>query len=377
MRLYRNLFVILVYLITVFLSGCSGTSLQTKNLLMSPKIDLVNYALSSNGATAESPDNSSDHQPSKVIDGDTSSLDWDNGGGWEGNLSYLRSNEPLKRSYVQINLPEKRQVKQIVVYTLDSPKYPSAKYGLRSYNLEYWHGTGWARVDTIVGKLSTVRENISEKIISDRLSTMENNVSGKIIHDIDGELITNKIRLVPLFSNDTKKDYDLTAFGGKPIFNISGSAKVIEIQVWCYPSIPKSVASEEQSNLSLIGKSQPSPDEQAIRDILNIYKQGYDNEDIKLIVSRFSDDFVTLDGKSKADIEKNATKFFEDYNSINLTFRDIRIDIAPSADSATVEANYTLECVSKADNNIRKRNDTLVFNFRKEDGQNWKIKSAK
>jgi len=363
-RLYRNLFVILVYLVTVFLSGCSGTSLQTKNLLMSPKIDLVNYALSSNSATAESPDNNSDHQPSEVIDGDTSSLDWDNGGGWEGNLSYLRSNEPLKRSYVQINLPEKRQVKQIVVYTLDSPKYPSAKFGLRSYNLEYWHGTGWKLIDITKDK-------------RDGRFTVKDNVSGKLTHDIDGEMITDKIRLVPLLSNDTEKEYDLTAFGGQPIYKISGSAKVIEIQVWCYPSVPKSVASEEQANIFPIGKSQPSPDEQTIRDILNIYEQGYDNEDIKLIVSGFSDDFVALDGKSKVDIEKNAVKFFEEYNNINLTFRDIRIDIAPSSDSATVEANYTLECVSKADNNIRKRNDTLVFNFRKEDGQNWKIKSAK
>jgi len=372
MRCYKNLFVISVtYLIIVFFIGCSGTSLQTKDLLMSPKIDLVNYALSSNGSTAESPDNSPDHPPSAVIDGDTSSLNWDNGGGWEGSLSYLRSNEPLKRSYVQINLPSKRQVKQIVVYTLDSQKYPASKYGLRTYNVEYWHGTGWARIDAIEGKPST------GKIKSDRLSTVESNVSGKIVHNIKGELITDKIRLVPLLSNDTEKDYDLTSFGGRPIFNISGSAKVIEIQVWCYPSVLEPVAFEEQANLSLVGKSQLSADEKAIRSILNNYKQGYDNEDIKLVMSGFADDFTTLDGKSKVDIEKNATKFFEDYSSINLTFRDIRIDIATSADSATIAANYTLECVSRTDNNIRRRNDTLVFNFHKDTDLNWKIKSAK
>lgn len=380
MKHYRHLLAILSInlIIALFvLSGCSGTSLQTKELLMSPKIDLVNYAQSSNGATAESPDNNPDHPPSEVIDGDTSSLDWDNGGGWEGSLAHLRSNETLKRSYVQINLPEKRQIKQIVVYTLDSLKYPASEYGLRSYNLEYWHGTGWARVDVAGNRLSTVRENVDGKVRSDKRFTVEDNVSGKITHDINGELITDKIRLVPLLSNDTKKEYFLTSFGRQPIYNVTGTSKVMEVQVWCYPSAPKSVASAEQNNLFPIGKSQPSPDEQEIRKVLFDYQQGYDNEDIELVMSGFSDEFSTLDGKSKADIEKNAVKFFEEYSDVNLTFRDFQITIAPTADSATIEANYTLECVAKADNNVHKRNDTLIFNFYKEDGLNWKIKSAK
>jgi len=348
---------------TFFLIGCSGMPSQTKELLLSPEIEYVNYALSSKGATAESPDNSPDHPPLEVIDGDTSSLDWDNGGGWEGSLSYLRSNEPLKRSYIQINLPEKRQIKRIVVYTIDSPKYPASEYGLRSYNLEYWHGTGW-RMINVVGQ-------------RDKRFTVKDNVSGKIVHEIDGEIVTDKIRLVPLLSNDTKKEYDLTAFGGQSIYNITGSAKVIEIEVWCYPSIPKSVASEERNGLFLIGKSQPSPDEQAIRNILSEYEKGYDNEDINLVLSAFADDFTSLDGKKKEDIEKNAIKFFEDYNNINLTFRDVRIDVSETGDSATAQASYTLECVGKADNNFRKRNDNLIFYFRKDEGTNWKIKSAK
>ncbi len=353
----------ILIVITFFWVGCSGIPLQTKELLLSPEIEYINCALSSKGATAESPDNNPDHPPMAVIDGNTSSLDWDNGGGWEGSLSYLRSNEPLKRSYIQINLPEKRQVKRIVVYTIDSPKYPASEYGLRSYNLEYWHGTGW-RMINVVGQ-------------RDKRFTVKDNVSGKIVHEIDGELITDKIRLVPLLSNDTKKEYDLTAFGGQSIYNISGSAKVIEIEVWCYPTVPRSVVSEERNGLFLVGKSQPSPDEQAIRNILLEYERGYDNEDISLVISVFADDFVSLDGKKKTDIERNAIKFFEDYNNINLTFRDIRIDISETGDSATAHANYTLECISAVDNNPRRRSDNLIFYLQKEDDTNWKVKSAK
>jgi ketosteroid isomerase-like protein len=343
--------------------GCSSMPLQTKQMLLSPQVDFVNCALSSNGATAESPDNNPDHPPSEVIDGDISSLDWDNGGGWEGNLSYLRSNEPLKRSYIQIDLPEKKRVKRIVVYTIDSPKYPASEYGLRSYSLEYWHGTGWKMVDVDTDK-------------RDKRFTVKDNVSGKIEHEISGELVTDKIRLVPLLSNDTEKEYDLTAFGGQPIYNISGSAKVIEMQVWCYPTLPKYFASKEQNNLSLIGKSQPSPDEQDIRKVLINYEQGYDNEDLGLVMSGFSDRFSTLDGKSRIDVEKKAEKFFAEYNNINITFRDTQIDIAPSADSAAVQANYTLDCVAEADNNVYRRTGTLVFNFKKEDS-GWKIVNAK
>lgn len=337
---------------------------QTKQFFSSPQVELINYALSNNGAIAESPDNNPEHPPSEAIDGDTSSLDWDNGGGWEGNLSYLRSNEPLKRSYIQINLSEKRQVKRLVVYTLDSPKYPASEYGLRAYSLEYWHGTGWKMVDIVTDK-------------PDKRFTLKDNVLGKIEHEIKGDLVTDKIRLVPLLSNDTEKEYDLTAFGGKSIYNISGSAKVIEIQVWCNPTLPKYFASEEHNNLTPIGKSQPSSDEQEIKKVLNSYEQGYDNENLELVMSGFSDGFSTLDGKSKADIEDKANKFFNEYNNINITFRDTRIDVAQSADSATIEANYTLECVAKADNNVYRRTGTLVFNFKKEENSGWKIVNAK
>jgi len=353
-----------VILMTLSLVGCSGTSLRTREMLISPQRELINYALASNGATAESPDNNPDHPPSEVIDGDPSSLDWDNGGGWEGSLAHLRSEELLKRSYIQVNLPGKKQVKRIVVYTIDSPKYPASEYGLRAYRLEYWHGTGWEKID-------------AEDDSRDKQFTVNGNETGKITHDIARELITEKIRLVPLLSNDTEKEYSLTAFGGRPIYDISGSAKVIEIEAWCYPTVPEVAKPGEQANLFPAGTAQPSPDEQAIRKILFDYEQGYDNENLKQVMSGFSDKFSTLDGKDRSEIEKKVTSFFKEYNNINITLRDIRINIDPSGETAMAEANYTLECIATADNNIYRRSGTLVFNFRKEEDLNWRITSAK
>ena len=351
-------------IVSFILFSCSGQSLRTREMLVSPQRELINYALASRGATAESPDNNPDHPPSEVIDGDTSSLDWDNGGGWEGSLSHLRLEEFLKRSYVQINLPGRRQVKQIVVYTIDSPKYPAEKFGLRDYRLEYWHGTGWENFNLVDSSM-------------DKQFTVRSNRAGKIVHDITRELVTDKIRLVPVSSNDTEKTYSLTAFGGKPVYDVAGAARVIEIEVWCYPTIPEAAELEKPANLFPVGKTQPSPDEQAIRKILDDYEQGYDNENLEQVISGFSDEFSAPDGKKRADIEEKAASFFDEYTNINITLRDLRIDIDPAGENATAEGNYTLECIAVADSNLYRRSGTLNFNFRKEEGINWKIISAR
>jgi len=332
-------------------------------MLVSPQRELINYALASRGATAESPDSSSEHPPSEVIDGDTSSLDWDNGGGWEGNLSHLRLAETLKRSYIQVNLPGKRQVKRIVVYTIDSPKYPAEDFGLSTYRLEHGHATGWEAVNVV---------NDSR----DKQFTVRDNKVGKIVHDINEELITDKIRLVPRSSNDTEKTYSLTGFGGKPVYDVKGAARVIEIEVWCYPTVPQTAELEKPANLFPLGKTLPSSEEQVIRKILNNYEQGYDNKNLELVMSGFSDEFSTLDGKSKTDVEEKAARFFDEYKSINITLRDLRIEMGATAETAAADVNYTLECVANADNNLHKRDGTLNFSFRKED-ENWKIFSAK
>ena len=272
--------------------------------------------------------------------------------------------ETLKRSYVQINLTGKRQVKRITVYTIDSPKYPADKFGLRAYRLEYWHGTGWERIDFA-------------NAIRDKQYTVKDNKAGMLSHETKGELVTDKIRLVPISSNDTEKSYSLTAFGGKPVYNISGAARVMEIEIWGYPVTADVAGLEKPANLFPLGKSRPSPDEQLIRKILADYEQGYDNENLEQVISVFSEDFSTLDGKKRADIEKKAETFFEEYGKINMTFKDLKIEIDPAGKAAETEANYTLECVALADGNTHRRSGVLTFNFRKEDDLDWRITSAR
>ena len=358
--------ILIIGILTVsfILSGCSGQSLLAKDVLASPERELINFALTSKGATAESPDNSPEHPPSEVIDGDTSSLDWDNGGGWQGDLSHLRMAETLKRSYIQINLSGKKQIKQITVYTIDSPKYPANEFGLASYRLEYWHGTGWEKIEVAGGS-------------RDKQYTIRDNKSGRIVHNVARNLVAGKIRLVPVSSNDIEKSYSLTAFGGKPVYDISGSARVMEIEVWGYPIAANGERLEPSPNLFPVGKAHPSPAEQSIHKILADYEQGYDNENLEQVMAGFSDEFSTPDGKKRSDIEESAAKFFEEYSNINITFKDLRTSMSPTGEEATIEANYTLECVAVVDGNLRERSGILTFDFRKEEDDNWRIMSAK
>jgi len=351
-------------LIALFiLSGCSGESLLAREMLVSPQREMTNYALSSRGATAESPDNNPEHPPSEVIDGDTSSLDWDNGGGWEGSLSHLRMAQTLKRSYVQINLPERKQIKKIVVYTIDSPKYPAAEFGLNSYRLEFWHGTGWEITD--IADYSR-----------DKQYTIRDNKNGKIVHNLTGELVTNKVRLVPVLSNDTKKEYNFTGGGGRSVYDVTGAARVMEIELWGY-LIPGVAELEKPANLFPAGQEYPSEGEQAIREILADYEQGYDNENLEQVMSGFSEDFSTLDGKKRADIEEKAAGFFAEYTNINITLKDLRVDVAPTGKTASSESNYILECIPAVGGSIQRRSGILTFNFRKEDDEIWRIVGAK
>ena len=360
---FETILILGALIVSFTLSGCSGQSLRTREILMSPERELINYALASRGATAESPDNNPEHPPSEVIDGDSSSLDWDNGGGWEGNLSHRRLDEVLKRTYVRINLPGKKQLKRIVVYTIDSPKYPAADFGLRDYRLEYWHGTGWEKIDAL---------NDSR----DKQYTIKDNTAGRIVHEIPGELVTRTIRLVPITSNDLERKYSLTAFGGRAVYDVTGASRVIEIEAWGYPTTPEVAEMEKPANLFPAGKAQPSPDEKAIRNILSDYEQGYDNENLEQVMSGFSEDFSTLDGKKRSDIEEKADRFFNEYANINITLRDLKIGIDPGGETATTEANYTLECIAVADGNTYRRLDNLTFNFRKEEDVGWRIISA-
>ncbi|MBC8228022.1 hypothetical protein H8E77_00545 [bacterium] len=338
------------------LISCQST---LKEQLLEPPPEVINFALATRGATAESPDNEPPHLPEEVIDGDTSSDTWDEGSGWAGNLNHLKSDEIRKRSYVQINLPEEKQIKRIVVYTIDSQKYPAKKYGLKSYRLEYWHGTGWGLIPT--GRQVDVQYTVRE------------NTAGKIVHDINGRLITDKVRLVPIYSNDTKKSYELTAFGGRAVYNIEGFARVMEIQVWGY-DLPTGKTAPKFTKL-LVPQGKPElSDEMLIREVLQIYESGYESEDLEKVMSCFSQNYFS-NGRGYGDIRNKAIDFFQQNDNIVLTISNLNMYTNVIDGTIIANAILTLQYIPVGNKQPKQVSWKFALTFAREDDK-WKIISA-
>ena len=342
--------------VIVGILGCQST---LREQLLQPEPELINFALAANGATVESPDRNSSHLPEEVIDGDTSSDTWDEGSGWAGSLDHLRTNEIHRRSYIQINLAGKKLIKRIAVYTIDSEKYPARKYGLKNYRVEYWHGTGWNLIPT--GRRA------------DKLYTVRNNKSGRIVHDIHGHLITDKIRLVPIYSNDTKRVFDHTVYRGRALYNVEGAARVMEIQVLGYPSSTGKAAEKIKEILTPPSKL-PVSDEVAIRTVLKNYERGYEQEDLTTVMSCFSENYFS-NGRTYTDIQKKAADFFQQNDHIDLTMSNIKISMNVIDGTAIANALLTLQYTPTGTSKPKQVSWKFSLSLARED-ETWKIISA-
>jgi RHS repeat-associated protein len=116
----------------------------------------ANFALASRGAQASASSTTSDTElpgmtfpVAGVIDGDRKGLSWEQNGGWRDgtNNSYP--------DWAQVEFAGERSIDEVNVFTLQdatsSPSEPTeavtfAQYGVTSFEVQYWSGTGWVTV---------------------------------------------------------------------------------------------------------------------------------------------------------------------------------------------------------------------------------------
>jgi len=237
----------------VFLTGCA----ENKTLLDYATQDnlgnkgLINLALASNGAKVTVSQDNPDHPASTLINGVTSSENWDKGEGWElkcdnvtiadfsqneqNPFSYRNSEPDDSLSYgirvqasngmstplgwVVIELPEKKTVNRMVVYTIDSKEYPADKFGVSYLMLQYWteaslesEVTGWKVVDRIgggEGQKGNVIRNNKKGVISIRFQPVK----------------TQKMRLAIWWTNDSKIRSRQYA---------NGTIRLVEVEIYGY-----------------------------------------------------------------------------------------------------------------------------------------------
>ena len=308
--------------------GCQTQTLQSP--LFEPPPELNNFALLDKGAAVEASQYLPNHLPEEVIDGDTSSETWDEGSGWGCTLEHLRTSDLNRRPYVQIDLPEPVDIRRIVMYTINSEQYPAVKYGLKDYRIEYWHGTGWGLIPTGDTK--------------DRQYTARDNTKGKRVHDIRGKLFAQQIRLVPVSTNDTERIYQYMS-REKPVYEVEGLARVMELEVWGYPIATGQTAQKLAQKFAPQAEMETS-DEELIKAVLKRYEEGYDTANLEKVMACFSVNYNS-NGRTYSDIHARAAEFFEAHHQINMTLSEINIHRNVIDDTVVVSGIYTLQYTPK------------------------------
>ena len=347
--------------------GCKSQTLQEH--LLEPPPPLINFALSRNGATAHASQSVPNHRAEEVIDGDTNSETWEEGSGWGSSLEHLRTSDLNKRPYVSVTLAKPVDIRKIVMWTIDSGKYPAPQFGLKDYRIEYWHGTGWGLIPSGDTK--------------DKQYTARDNTKGKRVHEVRQRLIASKVRLVPVSSNDTVFNYQHMA-GRRPVYAVDGIARVMELEVWGYAapevhtlkqiaqgippeSMVHSVATETQK-----GESQTEPTiKEIIQNVLNRYELGYDMADLTKVMSCFSEAYLS-NGRTYQDVKTKASEFFDVYHQIDMTLTDIDIHPNIADDTAIVTGGYTLQYAPKANGQVEQMSGKLTLVFASE-AETWRI----
>ena len=342
-----------VGLLLITAIGCQTQTLQSP--LFEPPPELNNFALLSKGASAEASQHLPNHLPEEVIDGDTSSETWDEGSGWGCTLEHLRTSDLNRRPYVQIDLPKPVDIRRIVMYTANSEQYPAAKYGLKDYRIEYWHGTGWGLIPTGDTK--------------DRQYTARDNTKGKRVHDIRGKLFAQQIRLVPVSTNDTERVYQYMS-RQKPVYEVEGLARVMELEVWGYP-IATGQAAQKLAQALTPQADVPPSDEELIRRVLKGYEEGYDTANLEKVMACFSLNYNSS-GRTYDDIQARAADFFERHHQINMTLTEINIHRNVINDTVVVNGIYTLQYTPK-DNGKAKQISGALSLILADAGDGWKI----
>ncbi len=340
----------ILFIITI---GCQTQTLQSP--IFEPPPELINFALLNKGAAAEASQYLPNHLPEEVIDGDISSETWDEGSGWGCTLEHLRTSDLNRRPYVRINLPEPVDIRQIVMYTIDSEQYPAAQYGLKDYRIEYWHGTGWGLIPTGDTK--------------DRQYTARDNTKGKRVHDIRGKLFAQHIRLVPVSTNDTERVYQYMS-REKPVYEVKGLGRVMELEVWGYP-IATGQTAQKFAQAFAPQAEVPSSDEKLIKMVLTQYEEGYDSTNLKKVMSCFSTNYNS-NGRTYNDIQTRAADFFQKHHQINMTLTEINLHRNLIDETVVVSGIYVLQYTPR-DNGKAERTFGELSLVLADTEEGWKI----
>ena len=234
----KKIFVILFCQLVISLFVFSGCA-----MFNSLGGEQTNYALAKNGATVNVSNITAGRDVNTIINGITSSEEWDKGDGWESSFTRRRpdnagwnrldprTNLEYGSAWLEVQFKGEKIINKITVYTLDSKKYPSSRYGFKEAWIQVWKEYGWTSVGEILNSQIISKTNL------DRRPAV-----GKLIFKFD-PVKTNKIRLVVFQSNDVGVVGEGWSSDRKTENSV---ARVVEIEATGIQSAPSSGAFNQQ-----------------------------------------------------------------------------------------------------------------------------------
>jgi len=344
----------------------------------------MNYALPENGGKLLVSKDNPDHPASTLNNGNTRSEDWDKGEGWESiyNDDYwygayfgyglyesiywtedyrwrgLRTigNIPSAMGWVIIEFPDEKFINRVVIYTIDSKKYPALKYGVNHLMLQYWtpRAKGWQNVQRF-GKGKEQRFN-----------SMRDIDTGKIVFRFK-PVKTSKVRLAVLWTNDAKKEPGIEL----PIY-VKATIRLIEIEVYGFEraigkirgSTPEGAKPEELFLTEDISVDQSV----ALETVVRNYERAYRNKNIAELMKNISPDY-NRKGETYQELEANINKLFEKYEKVDFSLGKLKI--SQNFQKAMAEAKYSLRLENNS-GEVVSYSGKLLFKLSSSDGD-WQI----
>jgi hypothetical protein len=381
-----------VVLSFIFIMTCTGKSRLVK-FVQEGGLEtrgLINLASASGGAKVTVSQDNPDHPASTLINGVTTSENWDQGEGWEstyegrfargGYLGYgvedptLAEERGMGESFdpgdpswrglreqtawggsvsaalgwVIIEFPQEKIVNRAVIYTIDSEKYPAEKFGVSDLMLQHWSDplNSWAMVERL-GKAKGQTGN-----------TIKGNKSGVVTFRFE-PVQTSKMRLIIRWTNDSKRYkrgyYQYT----------SGTTRLLEVELY---GIEREGVDEETGAPTTVVQDANKIAE--IEIVIDNYVDGYNRRNVDMLMSSISQDY-SKDGETYSGLRKRMESIFAKYERTRLELQNVKVTLTD--EGATATSVYTAQYEATADGSPPiAASGVLIFQL-SDATEHWKI----
>ena len=212
---FKYLALVCIILITAsFMMGCASVG--------GGQISGVNWASAKNGGRVSASSEEPEHPASTLINGVTSSEGWDQGEGWQAQITAgltrttREQKDEMERNWAEVELSQPATVNEVKIYTVDSQKYPAIKFGVSDLLVQY-------QMQTTSKELMWVNAKRPTKGLGEQGEAIKGNTKGVISVRFE-PVLTQKIRVLVFGTNDMARTED-----GK---SREGTIRLTEIEVY-------------------------------------------------------------------------------------------------------------------------------------------------